>query len=165
MVMTVASDNQIRKFHSVESCRCQTVPHCSFFLNLWPQLGVQDLFLQSLLIKSFDWAEKNYKNWKLQKDWKLQETFFLPPKAKNAAFAAAADSTCLGAMKWSWVSEMDLLSVIINQSVMSAKRSLLISFCKMFFLVLLYHLHLLFHWLYWKKYFFPIPEVSQRQSK
>lgn len=110
-----------------------SVPHCSFFLNLWPQLGVQDLFLQSLLIKSFDWTEKNYKNWKLQKDWKLQETFVLPPKAKNAAFAAVADSTCLWAMKWSWVSEMVLLSVIIEQSVMSAKTSLLISFCKMFF--------------------------------
>lgn len=86
-------------------------------------------------------GRKKMQELETKKTWKLQKTFLLLPKAKNAAFAAAADSTFLEAMKWSWASKTGLLPVIIEQSDTSAKRSLLISFYKMLLLVLLCQLH------------------------
>lgn len=116
--------------------------------SVTPARSIRPVPLESVN-QEFWLGRKNYKSWKLQKDWKLQETFLLLPKAQNSVSVAAS---YLGAMKWSWASKMDLLSVIIEQS--ATKRSLLISFCKMLLLVLLYQLHLLFHQLCWKQYFF-----------
>lgn len=77
------------------------------------------------------WLErKKLQELETKKSWKLQNTFLLFPKAKNAAFAAAVDSTFLGAVKQSWALKIALLSVIIEQS---ATSSLLISFWKMLY--------------------------------
>lgn len=109
-------------------------------------------------------GRKKMQELETKKTWKLQKTFLLLPKAKNAAFAAAADSTFLEVMKWSWASKTGLLPVIIEQSDTSAKRSLLISFYKMLLLVLLCQLHCSSLTVL-KEVFFPIPDVSQRKSK
>lgn len=111
------------------------------------------------------WLGKKMQEQETKKPWKLQKTFLLLPKAKNAAFAATAHFTFLGAAKWCWASKIAILSVIIEQSATSAKRSLLISFCKMLLLVLLYQLHLSSTDCAEKKYFSPPQRYHKKNLK